>query len=397
MRVRSGIDTVEIARIERLLVDTPTADLAKIFSATELADSGTGAGRAASLAARFAAKEACLKLFPRETALATITAEDFAVARDNYGAPQMAMSPNGQAVLDRHRIANIAVSLTHDKTSASAVASAVPIPIFAPWLGKFLYHVVRYRRRIIMDNMTLVYGATLPAGEIVRLAQAHYAHLARLLGEFMRFAWLSREQRIALVRVENQQALQACLDRKQGFLVLTGHFGNWEVASLAGIGNFPGSQGRFHFVRRPLKPAWLDGMVTRRFRAGGLGVFGKRDALNALLDRLDAGDGIVFPFDQHAQGSDGIRVEFFGHAAGTFRSLALIALSTGVPVFPAASWREPDGRHVLRFEDPLTPIDHEDLDEAIRLTTRTYNAALERLVLRHPEQWYWVHRRWKGG
>jgi KDO2-lipid IV(A) lauroyltransferase len=247
-----------------------------------------------------------------------------------------------------------------------------------------------------MDNLTRVYGAALPAGEIVRLAQAHYAHLARLLGEFLRFAWLTRAQRIAMVRVENPQVLQACLDRKQGFLVLTGHFGNWEVATLAGIGNFPDSAGRFHFVRRPLKPAWLDAMVTRRFREGGLGVFGKRDALNALLDRLDAGDGIVFPFDQHAHGKDGIRVEFFGHAAGTFRSLALIALSTGVPVFPAASWREADGRHVLRFEDALIPVDHEDLDEAIRLTTRTYNAALERLVLRHPEQWYWVHRRWKN-
>ena len=66
---RCGIDTVEIARIERLLRETPPADLGKLFSAEELRDAGEGPGRAASLAARFAAKEACLKLFPRETAL----------------------------------------------------------------------------------------------------------------------------------------------------------------------------------------------------------------------------------------------------------------------------------------------------------------------------------------
>jgi KDO2-lipid IV(A) lauroyltransferase len=64
-------------------------------------------------------------------------------------------------------------------------------------------------------------------------------------------------------------------------------------------------------------------------------------------------------------------------------------------VLPAASWREPDGRHVLRFEEPLLPLDSEDVDDAVRRNTRAYNAVLERLILRHPEQWWWVHRRWK--
>src|SRR5215470_16462534 len=90
---RCGIDTVEVARIERLLRESPAEDLRKIFSADELRDSGEGAARAASLAARFAAKEACLKLFPRETALGTIEARDFSVGRDNYGAPVVEISP----------------------------------------------------------------------------------------------------------------------------------------------------------------------------------------------------------------------------------------------------------------------------------------------------------------
>jgi len=104
---------------------------------------------------------------------------------------------------------------------------------------------------------------------------------------------------------------------------------------------------------------------------------------------------VVFPFDQHASRKDGVLVEFFGHPAGTFRSLSVIALSTGAPVVPASSWREPDGTHVLRFEAALAPIEHADPNEAIRLNTRAYNAALEPLVVRHPEQWWWSHRRWK--
>ncbi|MBP8137140.1 MAG: lysophospholipid acyltransferase family protein, partial [Candidatus Eisenbacteria bacterium] len=115
-----------------------------------------------------------------------------------------------------------------------------------------------------------------------------------------------------------------------------------------------------------------------------------------LIERLEAGDLVVFPFDQHAHGRDGVAVEFFGHPAGTFRSLAIIAQATGAPVMPAASWREPDGSHVLRFEEPLEPIACDDPKEELLRNTRAYNAALERFVVRHPEQWWWVHRRWKA-
>ncbi len=181
----------------------------------------------------------------------------------------------------------------------------------------------------------------------------------------------------------------------KGALILTGHFGNWEVATIAGLHLFPQVRGMFHFVRRAIKPAWLDRLVTRRFNRAGFGVIGKRGSLDAILDRLAAGDAIVFPFDQHAAPPDGIEVEFFGHPAWTFKSLAIIALATGAPVLPASSWREPDGHHVLRFEPPLSVLEHPDTNEAIRRNTRAYNEALEQLILRRPEQWYWVHRRWK--
>jgi KDO2-lipid IV(A) lauroyltransferase len=215
------------------------------------------------------------------------------------------------------------------------------------------------------------------------------------LGEFVRFRWLSAKSKAALVRVEGVDALVAALNEGKGALILTGHFGNWEVATIAGLHLFPHVRGLFHFVRRPIKPRWLDRLVTRRFERAGFGVIGKRGSLDDILERLSRGDCIVFPFDQPAGPPDGIEVEFFGHPAWTFRSPAIIALATGAPVLPASAWREPDGRHVLRFDPPLRAIEHDDTDEAIRRTTRAFNEALERLILRRPEQWYWVHRRWK--
>lgn len=390
-----GIDSVEIARIERLLRETAPADLTRFFSAQELADSGEGPGRAASLAARFAAKEACVKLFPREAALGQIEPADFLVTRDNYGAPQVVCEPNARFVLGLHRIASIALSLTHDRVSASAVALAVRARTGTPPGGRFIYRFLPLRRKVVLANLRRVFGATVSEEEVVRLAQAHYDHLLRLAGEFLHFRWLSSAKKLALVRVENVDAFIAARAQGKGILILTGHLGNWEVATIAGIGNFPEMRGKFHFVRRAIKPDWLDRLVTRRFNRAGFGVLPKRGSLDAMLDRLEQGDAIVFPFDQHAGPPDGIEADFFAHAAWTFKSLAIIALVTGAPILPAASWREEDGRHVLRFEEPMAPIECDDTNEAIRRNTRAYNATLERLILRHPEQWWWVHRRWK--
>ncbi|CAG0961226.1 Lipid A biosynthesis lauroyltransferase [Burkholderiales bacterium] len=393
---RCGIDTVEIARVGRLLAASDGETLARLFSARELADAGEGPGRAASLAARFAAKEACLKLFPREAALETIAASDFSVERDAYGAPHAVPSPAAEVVMGRYRVARIALSVSHDATSANAVAVAEHAAGEVPAIGRFVWRWMPFRRAVVMENLRRVYGGRVDEAEIERLAQMHYAHLARLLAEFVRFRWLSPAGKAAIVRVENLELLRAVHARGKGVLILTGHFGNWEVATIAGVHRFPEARGRFHFVRRAIKPRWLEALVTRRFERAGFGVLPKRGSLDALVGRLEAGDLVVFPFDQHARGRDGVVVEFFGHPAGTFRSLAIIAAATGAPVVPAASWREPDGSHVLRFEEPLEPVTCDDAKEEIARNTRAYNAALERLVVRHPEQWWWVHRRWKA-
>jgi len=388
---RCGIDSVELARIERL---ADTAAAGGVFTERELADSA-GASRIAHLGARFAAKEACAKLFPRELALGSIEPADFSFARDAYGAPELVVTPKIEQLLARHRLSAIGVSLTHDSTRASAIALAIPMDTDAPRAGRILHALLPVRRRIIRENLRHVFGARVPQYAITRLAQAHYAHLWRLVVELVGFRLMSHARKRARVRVENLDAFVRAFRAGRGVLMLTGHFGNWEVATVAGIQSYPEVRGRFHFVRRPIKPRWLDAWVTRRFAKAGFGVIGKRGSLDAIVQRLEAGDVVVFPFDQFAGRPDGIDVEFFGQPVGTFKSLAILALATGAPVMPAASWREADGSHVLRFEEPLQPIEHDDTNEAIRRNTRAYNAALEALILRHPEQWWWVHRRFR--
>jgi KDO2-lipid IV(A) lauroyltransferase len=258
-----------------------------------------------------------------------------------------------------------------------------------------LYHFLPLRRRVVLENLRRVFGEVLPETEIRRIAQAYYAHFSRFLGEFVRLPLMSKKRREAWIRIENKESPIRAYEAGKGLLLLTGHFGNWEVSTVAGIAQFPQYRGLFHFVRRPLKPRWLNDFVNRRFRKAGFGTLPKRGSLEDILTLLEKGSIIVYVFDQHAGGKEGIPVEFFGHPAGTFKSLALLAMSTKAPVIPASSWREPDGTHVLRFGEPLPLIECENVSEAIRQNTRIYNAELERMLLRHPEQWIWMHRRWK--
>jgi phosphopantetheine--protein transferase-like protein len=390
-----GLDTVEIARMERLLRERTPEDLRRLFTEAELQYAGEGPQRAARLAARFAAKEACCKLFPRETALGVIGPADFGVRRDAYGAPVVELSREARYVLDRHCVADIRLSLTHTETSASAIAWAEPRAITVPWFGKVLYYLLPFRKRVVLDNLRRIFGEVLCERDIRRLAQTYWGHFARFIFEFVRLPLMSPERRKAWVRVENIEVPIRAHNQGKGLLLLTGHFGNWEVATVAGMGQFPQYRRLFHFVRRPLKPLWLNDFVTRRFQRSGFGTLAKRGSLDAILELLAGGAILVYVLDQHAGGKDGITVDFLGHPASTFKSLAILALNTGAPVIPACCWREPDGTHVLRFEEPLPLIECDDIGEAIRRNTLSYNAALEKMLVRHPEQWIWMHRRWK--
>jgi KDO2-lipid IV(A) lauroyltransferase len=392
---RRGLDSVELARVEKLLLGKTPEQFKTLFTEQELLDAGTGAGRLASLAGRFAAKEACCKLFSRELALGRITPADFGIVRDAYGAPRVEPSAGARTVLDRNRVECLRVSITHTASSASAIAWADPKRTEVPWFGKALYHLLPYRRGVVLGNLRRVFGDVLPEVEIRRLAHAYYAHYFRFLIEFIRLPFMSAAKRNAWIRVENIESPVRAHAEGKGILLLTGHFGNFEVATVAGIGQFPQYRGLLHFVRRALKPKWLNDFVSWRFRRAGFGTLPKRGSLDAILHLLSTGAFVVFVFDQHAGPKDGIPVEFFGQPAGTFKSLALLALTTRAPLIPVSSWREPDGSHVLRFEDPLPLIECEDVTKAIRLNTRAYNAAIERMLLRHPEQWVWMHRRWK--
>lgn len=263
--------------------------------------------------------------------------------------------------------------------------------------GRFLYYCLPYRRRIIRENISQVFAEQLSSKQQQRLAQAFYSHLASSIKETLLLRFMSEEKLKQCVEVKGHERLLAIAAEQRGVLVLTGHFGSWEFAPIGGILNFKQFQGQFHFIRRTLGNKWLERVMFRRYYQAGLHVIPKKNSLQQVCDALENNHAVVFVLDQHASlvNRDGVAVEFFGKKAGTYRSLASLARHTNVPVVPAASYRLPNGRHVLEFHEPIVWQDYATVQESIYHNTLAYNRALEKIILAHPEQWLWLHKRWK--
>lgn len=271
--------------------------------------------------------------------------------------------------------------------------NALPISL----AGRFIYFFLPYRRRLILSNINQVFNEQLDANQKKRLAQSYYSHLVKSLKETLKLRFMSEEALRNCVDVKGHDRMLSIIAQQKGALVLTGHFGNWEFAPLGGVLSFKEFKGQFHFIRRTLRFKMLERMIFKRYYRAGLNVIPKKNSLEQVCVALEKNHAVIFVLDQHASlvNRDGIAVEFFGKKAGTYRSLATLARYTGVPVVPAAGYRLPNGKHVLEFHEPIPWKDYGSTHESLYQNTLAYNQALERIILAHPEQWNWMHKRWK--
>lgn len=265
------------------------------------------------------------------------------------------------------------------------------------WWGRLAYYCLPYRRQIILANIEQVYGSQLNATQKKSLAQAFYSHILTAIKETIQLRFMSDEALRARVIVKGHEHLIEIAKQGKGVLVLSAHLGSWEFAPLGAMLNFEQFKGQLHFIRKRLKWKFMESILFRRYRHVGLQVISKDDALQQVKCALENNHAVVFVLDQHAsiQNRDGIAVEFFGKKAGTYRSLASLSCHSGLPVVPAANYRLPNGQHVLEFYDPISWQDYPTHQETLYQNTLAYNQALERIILAHPEQWMWMHRRWK--
>ncbi len=265
-------------------------------------------------------------------------------------------------------------------------------------LGRFLglvwFQVVRIRRGTVLRQLRAAFPAW-SAGQARAAARALYANLGRWSAEFLRVTGPPRVRDEALrqVEVEGLAAYESVAAEGGGAIVVTAHLGNWDVAACSQA--FAGR--RLTLLSRRLSNRGLDRYWMEGRRKLGLEIVDERTPLVRLAELLRAGRTLVLIVDQATPPElGGTRVPFLGRAAWTTRLPALLAVRTGAPIFPVFVHSPAGAPHRIRIEAPLraAELTGGPAERVSRLTS-AINERLERRVREHPDQWLWLHRRWK--
>jgi KDO2-lipid IV(A) lauroyltransferase len=258
-------------------------------------------------------------------------------------------------------------------------------------LGAVAWWVLPKLRRTGLRNLELAYPEK-TAAERTRILRGVYRNLGLQLGEFCTMRRYTRENTRDLFRYEGLEHYLAARERGRGVLIVTGHLGAWELSSFwHSLMGHP-----MTMVIRRLDNPRVDRMVNDIRCLHGNHVVHKDDFARGLLSAMKRGETVGILMDTNMTPPQGLFVPFFGVAACTASGLARVAQRTGATVLPGfLVWEASEGKYVLHFsrEIPLAESGDDERD-ALENTAR-FTAAIEGFVRRYPNQWLWVHRRWK--
>lgn len=219
-----------------------------------------------------------------------------------------------------------------------------------------------------------------------------FSSLGRLLVEFSHFPDLNRNNISDHVVYEGLEHYENAVGRGRGVIFLTGHFGAWELSCFAhSLYGHP-----MKFIVREIDNARVGRLIESYRGLAGNTPIDKRNAARDILKALRNNETVGILVDQNTTRDEGVFADFFGIPAATTPAIATLALRTGAAVVPGfLIWDPEAGKHRLHFESPLELIATGDSARDILVNTQACNAVLEKMVRLHPDQWLWIHRRWK--
>lgn len=247
-------------------------------------------------------------------------------------------------------------------------------------------------RRVGLRNLELALP-DLSAKERARILKGVFTTLGRQLADFAQLPRINRQNVSDIVDYCGLENYIAARDRGRGVLFVTAHLGGWEIGSFAhSVYGYP-----IKIVIRQLDNRPLNRFVDRHRTAAGNQTFGKEDFARGLLAAMRVGETVGILMDTNMTPPQGVFVPFFGIAACTASGLARVALKTDAAVIPGFTvWDHATQKYCIHFEPALQLIRTGDDEQDAISNTALFTAAIEQYVRRYPEQWLWVHRRWKS-
>jgi Kdo2-lipid IVA lauroyltransferase/acyltransferase len=260
-------------------------------------------------------------------------------------------------------------------------------------LGTLLYRVDKKHRKRAMHNLKRSFP-DLTEAQCRTLARQSMQNMVMLAVEVMFTTTLIRlETWRKHVELENfSEVLELLLRQKTGMIMLTGHYGNWEVLGylLATLGFETTS------IARPLDNPYVNHWILGVREKQGQRIVAKKGATEEILPVLDAKGAVGFIADQNA-GTKGIFVDFFGRKASTYKSIGLLAMEYNVPVVIGYARRTGGAfQFAVGAQDVIYPADWASQEKPLEYITQRYTKAIEEIVRKEPSQYLWLHRRWKS-
>ncbi len=258
-------------------------------------------------------------------------------------------------------------------------------------LGAVWFALDKKHRQITLENIAQAYGSELNREQRRKFALTVFKNAANMLFEHARFTRLNPREYSKILSVRGLFNLKAAHARGKGVLCFSSHLGNWEL--VAGLGSMVDIS--FSVVYRKLKSQLLDRYIKEKRSAPGCKMLTMHKALDGVLASLDRGDGVGLIIDQNVRKRNrGVFVDFFGRKACANSGLARLALSTGAPVIPVFTFRD-GGKFVIEILPEIPLVRTGDDTRDILENTRIHNALIEKYVRKYPEQWFWIHNRWR--
>jgi KDO2-lipid IV(A) lauroyltransferase len=263
------------------------------------------------------------------------------------------------------------------------------VSLLGAGIGHIFWAIDAGHRRLAIRQLQAAFPSKPPAA-CRAIARKTFAHFGRSLTLLLKFSTLSPEQIRARVSFEGEDRVREAIAAGRGVLLVTGHFGLWEVYGLAHPLVLPPM---FVLARKLDNPQLQTLLEHTRTRTGNQVIY-RRGALRRVLRALGAGDAVTILIDQHIQPADAVSVQFFGRPAATTSAVGALAIRTGAAVIPIFAIPSPDGTCRIVYEHPIELPRADSPDPVVELTQRCTDV-LEMYVRRQPELWLWMHRRWR--